>query len=102
MNTRSYSFASFGNIASYRFPYSHPRLRGARIPAKRIGIFLDCIRSIIARIFLSMSSVDFHWKASLAPMQRITRLGVAPSSTQSIRERSPAVVSHDIQAFMVL
>ncbi len=99
INGRLYSWASFGNMASYFLPYSHQRLSGALIPARKIGIFLNCIFSMICLRFFSISSVGFHWKASLAPIQRMMRDGDAHSRTKSVRERSQALVSPDTQAF---
>lgn len=98
-NGNLYSFANFGKRLSYSVLYSTPRLYGAIIPAKRIGIFLAWIFSMIALILVSISATDLPWNASLAPIQRMMRLGVSHSSTQSRRERSAAVVSHDIPAF---
>lgn len=97
---RSYSFARRGNIASYFRPYSPPRLSGAFMPAKRIGIFLARIFSMICLRFFSISAVSLPWNASLAPIQRMTRDGASHSSAQSRRERSPAVVSQEIPALM--
>lgn len=100
-NGKLYSFANFRNSASYSLLYSVPRLYGAIIPAKRIGIFLFWIFSMIARILVSISVTDLPWNASLAPIQRMMNDGASHSSTQSRCERSPAVVSHEIPAFSI-